>query len=128
MRPHYWRHLWFEITHFWRAVKRLNERQKRHLIEELTQVRGLIPLLMKPRNQLRWTKEEKAELLIQLRRLSDLSPYFLILLLPGSVLLLPLYAWWLDRRITKRAEALVPKQMLLEQNSPSPSFAENKAD
>ncbi len=33
-----------------------------------------------------------------------LSPYLIALLLPGSVLLLPIYAWWLDRRRLKRGD------------------------
>ena len=35
-------------------------------------------------------------------RLSRLSPYLLLLLLPGSALFLPVYAWWLDRRRGRR--------------------------
>lgn len=60
---------------------------------------------MKPRNGSQWSAEEKAELLGQLRRLSRLSPYLLFLLLPGSALLLPAYAWWLDRRRDRRPDA-----------------------
>jgi len=44
-------------------------------------------------------------LLAQLRVLSRVSPYLLFLLLPGSALLLPGYAWWLDRRRKPRATA-----------------------
>ena len=57
-----------------------------------------MPLLMKHRNGGSWTAEERAELLMQLRILSRVSPTLLLLLLPGSALLLPVYAWWLDRR------------------------------
>lgn len=67
-------------------------------LTDLLRVRGLMPLLMKNRNGGAWTPEEKAELLAQLRTLSRISPYLLFLLLPGSALLLPAYAWWLDRR------------------------------
>lgn len=74
------------------------KREAKHLIAELLAVRGLMPLLMKPRNGDSWTPAERAELLAQLRRLSRLSPYLLFLLIPGSALLLPIYAWWLDRR------------------------------
>ncbi|HZX31156.1 MAG TPA: hypothetical protein VFF03_07370 [Rhodocyclaceae bacterium] len=65
-------------------------------------VRGLMPLLMKARNGGRWTPEEKVELLTHLRRVAHLSPYLLMLLLPGSVIFLPAYAWWLDRRRNRR--------------------------
>lgn len=74
------------------------KQQARLLLRELLATRGLMLLLMKNRNGSAWTEEEKAELLRQLRALSRLSPYLLFLLLPGSALFLPLYAWWLDRR------------------------------
>jgi len=35
---------------------------------------------------------------IHLRRLSNISPYLVVLALPGSFILLPALAWWLDRR------------------------------
>lgn len=95
-----------------RAFDRLfavQKREARRVLGELLAVRGLVPLLMKARNGSPWSAAEKAELLSQLRRLSRLSPYLLFLLLPGSALLLPVYAWWLDRRRTPRmaaAEAL----------------------
>ena len=53
---------------------------------------------MKTRNGGRWTAAERAELLRQLRTLTRVSPYILLLLLPGSAFMLPVYAWWLDRR------------------------------
>jgi hypothetical protein len=82
----------------YRNVRELTEREKKFLLGEILQVRGLMPLLMKPRNKQRWTPEDRAELRVQLRRLSDLSPYLVVLVLPGSFLLLPALAWWLDRR------------------------------
>lgn len=72
------------------------------MLTELLAMRGLMPLLMKTRNGGHWSAEERKELLAHLRRLSHLSPYLLLLLLPGSALLLPLYAWWLDRRRNRR--------------------------
>lgn len=90
------------------ALKRqltAQKRQAREFLAELVQLRGAMPLLMKNRNGGSWTADEKAELLRQLRTLSRLSPYLLFLLLPGSALLLPLYAWWLDRRRKARAPA-----------------------
>ena len=74
------------------------KRQARDFVSDVVRMRGLMPLLMKHRNGGRWTVEEKAELLLQLRILSRVSPTLLLLLLPGSALLLPAYAWWLDRR------------------------------
>ena len=65
-------------------------------------LRGVLPVLMKARNGQRWTAAEKVELLRHLRSLAHLSPYLIALLLPGSALLLPIYAWWLDRRRLRR--------------------------
>lgn len=89
---------------WWRQLLATQRREFRHLFAELLAMRGLMPLLMKTRNGGHWTDGERAELLAHLRRLSHLSPYLLILLLPGSALLLPLYAWWLDRRRHQRPE------------------------
>lgn len=80
----------------------VQKRQTRQVLGELVRMRGLMPLLMKHRNGGVWTAEEKRELLQQLRILSHLSPYLFLLLLPGSVLLLPVYAWWLDHRRSPR--------------------------
>jgi hypothetical protein len=74
------------------------KRQARELVADIVRMRSLMPLLMKNRNGHRWTPEEKSELLAQMRILSRVSPYLLLLLLPGSVVLLPIYARWLDRR------------------------------
>jgi len=84
-----------------RTLRRIFAAQKsqaREFVADLVRMRGLMPLLMKHRNGGCWSNEEKAELLRQLRILSRISPYLLFLLLPGSALLLPGYAWWLDRR------------------------------
>lgn len=78
------------------------KREARQVLQEVLQMRGLMPLLMKPRNGAAWSREERAELLQHLRHLSRLSPYLLMLLLPGSALFLPAYAWWLDRRRQRR--------------------------
>lgn len=74
------------------------KRQANEFLADLVRMRGLMPLLMKNRNGGSWTPEERAELLSRLRVLSRISPYLLFLLLPGSALLLPIYAWWLDHR------------------------------
>jgi hypothetical protein len=79
------------------------DREKKHLQLELAKVAGLMPLLMKPRNKQKWSQEDKAELVVHLKRLSDLSPYIAALFLPGGFAMLPVLAWWLDRRRGKRA-------------------------
>lgn len=80
------------------------KRQAKDFIVDVLSMRGLMPLLMKHRNGGSWTLDEKAQLLAQLRVLSRVSPYLLLLLLPGSALLLPGYAWWLDRRRRPRIQ------------------------
>lgn len=84
------------------------KRQAREFVTDLVRMRGLMPLLMKNRNGDKWSDDEKSELVNQLRVLSRVSPYLLLLLLPGSSLLLPVYAWWLDRRRKPRAKRLSP--------------------
>jgi hypothetical protein len=91
----------------YRSACQLSEREKKHLLKEILQIRGLMPLLMKPRNKQPWTAEDKAELKVHLQRFSSLSPYLLVLALPGSVLLLPALAWWLDRRRNRSVAPVV---------------------
>ncbi len=82
----------------YRSIRDLTEREQKYLLSEILQVKGLMPLLMKPRNKQRWTPKDRAELNVHLRRLSSISPYLIVLALPGSFLMLPALAWWLDRR------------------------------
>lgn len=77
-------------------------REARRVVTELLAARELMPLLMKVRNGGRWTVDERRQLLSRLRRVAHLSPYLIALILPGSMLLLPAYAWWLDRRRIRR--------------------------
>ena len=89
---------------WWRQVVSSQRREAQRILAELLATRGIMPLLMKARNGERWTLAEKDELLTHLRRMAHLSPYLIALLLPGSVLLLPIYAWWLDRRRLRRGD------------------------
>lgn len=78
------------------------QRERDLVLAEFVKVRGLMPLLMKHRNGGVWTRAERAELQEQLRALAHLSPYLVLLALPGSFALLPVLAWWLDRRRHRR--------------------------
>ena len=53
---------------------------------------------MKQRRGGTWTPEDKAQLSAMVKSASRVSPYLFIWALPGSVLLLPFLAWYLDRR------------------------------
>jgi hypothetical protein len=93
-----------------RALRELTAREKEFLLAEILQVKGLMPLLMKPRNRQRWSPEDKREIARHLRRLSRISPYLVVLAMPGGLVLLPLLAWWLDRRRGRaRASPSVPR-------------------
>ena len=83
----------------------LAERERKRLLNEMVQVRGLMPLLMKPRNKVPWSREDKAELREHLSRLSKLSPYLVVIVMPGGFAILPALAWWLDRRRNRAARA-----------------------
>ena len=79
-----------------------NQRESRRLRDELAQMKGAWPLLMKQRNGGKWTVEEKQELRAMVRSASSVSPYLFIWALPGSVILLPFLAWFLDRKRKRR--------------------------
>lgn len=83
----------------------LVDRERKYLVSEMSQVRGLMPLLMKPRNKQQWTPEDRHELAIHLRRLKQVSPYIAVMVLPGGLAMLPALAWWLDRRRGRRIVA-----------------------
>ena len=89
---------------WWRQMVSSQRREVSRILAELMATRGVMPLLMKARNGEPWSSAEKAQLIGHLRRVAHLSPYLIALLLPGSVLLLPVYAWWLDRRRLKRGD------------------------
>lgn len=82
----------------YRSVINLTQRERQNLLQELQQSRGLMPMLMKQRNGRRWTAEERRELRAHFDRLSRLSPYLVLVVMPGGLLILPVFAWWLDRR------------------------------
>jgi hypothetical protein len=75
-----------------------NNRERRRLRDELVKIKGAWPLLMKQRNGGTWTPEDKDELKRMLRSASAVSPYLFIWAIPGSVVLLPFLAWFLDKR------------------------------
>ncbi|MEW5975908.1 MAG: hypothetical protein AB1898_08900 [Acidobacteriota bacterium] len=71
---------------------------KEILVAEVTHIQGFMQLLMKPRNGLPWSQEDKSAILAHLRYLGKSLPILVVFSLPGGGLLLPLLAWFLDRR------------------------------
>ena len=92
------------VPGWWQQLLSAQRREIRRILAEVLVMRGMMPLLMKARNGGHWTLEEKEEIISHLRRMAHLSPYLLVLMLPGSVFLLPAYAWWLDRRRLNRQD------------------------
>ncbi len=88
----------YRVRRTYHSVRSLTQREKDFLIGELQQTRSLMPILMKQRNGQRWSAEERAKLRDHFGRLSRLSPYLVLVVMPGGFLMLPVFAWWLDRR------------------------------
>jgi hypothetical protein len=90
------------LKNSWLNMRSTSATHRRHIRNELNEVRGLIPLLMKRRNGQRWSVAERAALLRDLRALANLSPYLIPLLMPGGIFMLPLIAYWMDARRNQR--------------------------
>jgi hypothetical protein len=86
-----------------RTVMEMMDRERKYVLGEVVQITGLMPLLMKPRNKQKWSAADKRELRVLLKRLSKVSPYIAVIVLPGGFAVLPILAWWLDRRRGRRA-------------------------
>ncbi|MCG2591831.1 hypothetical protein LZ009_03470 [Ramlibacter sp. XY19] len=82
-----------------------NHREQRRFRDELASMKGAWPLLMKQRRGGKWTPEEKDKLKGMVRSASSVSPYLFIWAIPGSMLLLPFLAWYLDTRRKQRTKA-----------------------
>jgi len=80
-----------------------NSREQRRFRDELATMKGAWPLLMKQRRGGKWTHEDKQQLKAMVRSASSVSPYLFIWAVPGSMLLLPFLAWYLDTRRKNRA-------------------------
>jgi hypothetical protein len=83
-----------------------NKRESHRLRDELAAMKGAWPLLMKQRDGGKWTHEDKKQLQAMVRSAASVSPYLFIWALPGSMLLLPFLAWFLDSRRKQRNKQL----------------------
>ena len=61
-------------------------------------MRALVPVRRAYELAERERKFLLAEIRAHLKRLSKLSPYLVVIVMPGGFAVLPLLAWWLDRR------------------------------
>ena len=75
-----------------------NHREKTRLKRELATLRGSLVWLVRQRRQGHWTAHEREHLRSVMRSASSVSPYLLIWVVPGSLLLLPFLAWFIDHR------------------------------
>ena len=80
-----------------------NSREKNRLRVEIEKIKGAVQLLMKQRNGGKWTAQDRQEIKNILRSVSSVSPYLMIWIVPGSMLLLPFLAWLLDTRRKRRS-------------------------
>jgi hypothetical protein len=67
-------------------------------LAEITHIQGFMQLVMKPRNGMPWSAEDRAAILAHLKHLGKSLPLLAIFTLPGGGLLLPLLPWFLERR------------------------------
>ncbi len=81
-----------------------NTREKNRLKREMATMKGSVVWLMKQRRQGNWTADERAQLRDVMRSASSVSPYLFIWVIPGSMLLLPFMAWFLDKQRKRRDE------------------------
>lgn len=79
-------------------ISRLFSQMKSMLLYEALQVEGFMRLLMKRRNGSSWTAEERHDLAGHLNAMAKAVPALLIFSLPGGMILLPILAWFMDRR------------------------------
>jgi hypothetical protein len=71
---------------------------RRSVFARLSRLEGFVRVLMKPRNGQPWSPQDRLLLRAEMRAAARWVPAFLVFLLPGGMLLLPVYAWALDRR------------------------------
>ncbi|MDZ4202987.1 MAG: hypothetical protein U1C96_12670 [Gallionella sp.] len=80
----------------------LQNRERLRIRDEMSATQRLVPLVMKQRNGEHWTVEDRREIREHLHRMAALSPYMVLFVMPGGLFMLPVLAWWLDRRRLSR--------------------------
>lgn len=83
-----------------------NSREKSRLQREMATMKGSVVWLVQQRRQGNWDAVERARLRDVMRSASSVSPYLFIWVIPGSMLILPFMAWFLDRQRKRRERRL----------------------
>ena len=83
-----------------------NCRENSRLRREMATMKGSVTWLVQQRRQGTWTAQERAYLRDVMRSASSVSPYLFIWVIPGSMLLLPFLAWFLDQQRKRRERKL----------------------
>ena len=79
-----------------------NSREKSRFKRDMATIRGSVVWLTRQRRQGHWTADEREHLRQVMRTASSVSPYLVIWVVPGSLLLLPFLAWFIDHRRKRR--------------------------
>jgi hypothetical protein len=82
-----------------------NSREKTRIQRELGTLKGSAVWLVQQRRQGHWSAEERVRMRSMMRSASSVSPYLLVWVIPGSMLVLPLMAWYLDKQRKRRERA-----------------------
>lgn len=77
-------------------------------LRDLYHIQGFMRLLMKRRNGMPWTAEDKAAIRLHFKSVGTSLPMLAVFTLPGGMLFLPLLAWHLDRRKRKLILSISP--------------------
>ena len=79
-----------------------NSREKSRLKREMATMKGSVRWLVQQRRQGQWSAQERSHLRDVMRSASSVSPYLFIWVIPGSMLILPFMAWFLDHQRKRR--------------------------
>ncbi|WP_240965001.1 hypothetical protein [Acidovorax sp. SRB_24] len=85
-----------------------NSREKTRLSRDMATLKGSVVWLVRQRRKGHWSAHERAHLREAMRTASSVSPYLLIWVVPGSMVLLPFLAWFMDRRRRERTPPDAP--------------------
>ena len=85
-----------------------SSREKNRFKRDMATIRGSVVWLARQRRQGHWTAHEREHLRQVMRTASSVSPYLLIWVVPGSLVLLPFLAWFIDHRRKGRTPPDLP--------------------